>query len=128
VLVDLDPASGEIKAGEFSNGVTTRGKAGPLVPNSPCGARQGVNDYTLWFAADHDMSGDYHGYDGPCPPWNDSIVHHYVFTLYALDVEKCAVSGKFTGGDVRTAIKGHVLAEAKITGLYSLNPEVTAPA
>ena len=96
--------------------------------NAVPGTRQGINDYTLWFASDKDMSGDYFGYDGSCPPWNDSIVHHYVFTLYALDVEKCGVSGKFTGGDVRTAIKGHVLAEAKITGLYSLNPEVTAPA
>ena len=124
VLVDLDPALGEIKVGEFSSGVTTRGKAGPNVPNGPAGVRQGINDYTLWFASDKDMSGDYYGYDGPCPPWNDSIVHHYVFTLYALDVAKSAVSGKFNGNDVRIAIKGHVLEEAKITGLYSLNPEV----
>ena len=36
------------------------------------------------------MSGDYFGYDGPCPPWNDSIVHHYVFTVYALDVDAVA--------------------------------------
>lgn len=70
------------------------------------------------------MSGDYYGYDGPCPPWNDSIVHHYVFTLYALDVATCSVSGKFNGGDVRAAIQGHVLEETKITGLYSLNPAV----
>ena len=27
------------------------------------------------------MAGDYYGYDGPFPPWNDSLVHHYVFTL-----------------------------------------------
>jgi Raf kinase inhibitor-like YbhB/YbcL family protein len=121
VLVDIDPKSGEIKAGEFSNGITTRGKAGPSAPR---GARQGINDYTMWFASDKDMSGNYFGYDGPCPPWNDSIVHHYVFTLVALDVATCGVSGTFTGGDVRAAIKGHVLAEAKITGLYSLNPKV----
>jgi len=121
VLVDLAPQPGEIKTGEFSTEVNVRGKAGP---NGPRGTRQGVNDYTMWFASDKDMSGDYFGYDGPCPPWNDSIVHHYVFTLYALDVEKCSVSGTFTGIDVRNAIKGHVLAEAKITGLYSLNPLV----
>jgi Raf kinase inhibitor-like YbhB/YbcL family protein len=121
VLVDLDSKSTQIKAGEFSSGVTTRGKAGP---NAPRGTRQGINDYTLWFASDKDMSGDYFGYDGPCPPWNDSIVHHYVFTLYALDVAKSAVSGKFNGNDVRAAIKGHILAEAIITGLYSLNPQV----
>lgn len=121
VLVDVDPRSTGIAAGEYSNGITARGKAGP---NALRGTRQGVNDYTMWFASDKDMSGNYFGYDGPCPPWNDSIVHHYVFTLYALDVAQCGVSGIFKGGDVRTAIQGHVLAEVKITGLYSLNPAV----
>jgi len=121
VLVDLDPASGPIAAGEFSSGVTARGKAGP---NGPRGARQGINDYTAWFASDKDMKGDYFGYDGPCPPWNDSIKHHYVFTLYALDVAKCPVEGKFGGADVRKAIAGLVLGEATITGLYTLNPRV----
>lgn len=121
VLIDLDPASGPIAAGEFSDTVTPRGKAGPAGPR---GTRQGINDYTAWFAGDKDMNGDYHGYDGPCPPWNDSIKHHYVFTLYALDVAKCPVEGKFGGADVRKAIAGHVLGEAKITGLYTLNPKV----
>jgi len=125
VLVDLPPQAGEIAAGSHSHEVTVRGKAGPHVSHAPHGARHGINDYTQWFASDKDMSGDYFGYDGPCPPWNDSIVHHYVFTLYALDVEQCGVSGKFTGTDVRNAIKGHVLAESKITGLYTLNPAVT---
>ena len=123
VLVDLDPQSGPIAAGEFSDGVTPRGKSGP---QGPRGTRQGLNDYTMWFASDKDMSGDYFGYDGPCPPWNDTIVHHYVFTLYALDVGSLAVTGKFRGPDVLTAMKGHVLGEAKLTGLYSLNPEVPA--
>mgnify|MGYP002628938570 CR=1 FL=1 len=126
LMVDLDPATVEIQAGEFSDGVGVRGKAGPSVPNNPLSMRHGINDYTEWFAADNDMSGDYFGYDGPCPPWNDSIVHHYVFTLYALDVAKCEVSGAFKGADVLAAIKGHVLAEARITGLYSLNPAVPA--
>lgn len=121
VLVDLDPRSAPIAAGEFADGVTVRGKAGPAGPR---GTRQGINDYTGWFASDHDMSGDYFGYDGPCPPWNDSIKHHYVFTLYALDVAKCPVEGNFGGADVRKAIAGHVLAEAKLTGLYTLNPRV----
>lgn len=123
VLVDIDPASTGVAAGEFSSAVTPRGKAGPQAPR---GTRQGINDYTMWFSSDRDMSGDYHGYDGPCPPWNDSIVHHYVFTLYALDVARCAVEGVFKGSDVRAAITSHVLAEARITGTYSLNPAVKA--
>lgn len=121
VLVDLDPNSGPIRAGEFSEGVTPRGKKGPAGPR---GTRQGVNDYTAWFANDKDMAGDYYGYDGPCPPWNDTIPHHYVFTLYAVDFEKCPVTGTFRGPDVLAAIRGHVLGQATLTGLYSLNPEV----
>ena len=68
------------------------------------------------------MRGDYYGYDGPCPPWNDEILHHYVFTVYALDIEKLPLSGKFGGPEVRAALQDHILAEAKITGTYTLNP------
>jgi Raf kinase inhibitor-like YbhB/YbcL family protein len=119
VLVDLVPDSGGIAAGEFSDGITARGKNGPAGPR---GTRQGLNDYTGWFASDNDMSGDYFGYDGPCPPWNDEIMHHYVFTLYALDVERCPVEGAFKGPDLLAAIEGHVLAQAAVTGTYTLNP------
>ena len=121
VLVDLDPNSGPIVSGEFSDGVTPRGKKGP---EGPRGTRQGINDYTMWFASDKDMSGNYFGYDGPCPPWNDALMHHYVFTLYALDIASCPVSGTFKGPDVLAAIKGHVLAQASLTGTYALNPDV----
>ncbi len=120
-LVDLPATVTSIAAGEFSDGITPRGKPGP---DGPHGTRQGINDYTWWFSTDKDMAGNYFGYDGCCPPWNDTILHHYVFTLYALDVEKCAVSGIFKGPAVLESIKGHVLAEAKITGIYSLNPAV----
>ena len=87
--------------------------------------RHGINDYTQWFADDAEMQGDYYGYDGPCPPWNDSIVHHYVFTLYALDVPRSPVDGRFRGSDVIAAIARHVLESARLTGTYSLNPDVT---
>jgi hypothetical protein len=123
VLVDLPPLPAAIAEGEFSAAVTARGKPGP---QGPRGTRQGINDYTGWFAGNPDMAGDYFGYDGPCPPWNDEIVHRYVFTLYALDIERCPLDGRFTGQQVREAIRGHVLAEACITGRYSLNPAVKA--
>jgi phosphatidylethanolamine-binding protein (PEBP) family uncharacterized protein len=47
-----------------------------------------------------------------------------MFTLYALDIARCPVEGKFTGQQVREAIRGHVLAEAGISGIYALNPSV----
>jgi Raf kinase inhibitor-like YbhB/YbcL family protein len=120
-LIDVPAASRAIEAGSYSKEVTPRGKNGPAAIN---GTRQGLNDYTGWFATDHDMSGDYFGYDGPCPPWNDAIVHHYVFTLYALDLDRVAVDGRFTAGDVLRAIEGHVLGKASITGTYTLNPRL----
>ena len=120
-LVDLPPATPAIARGEFSEGVTARGKPGP---HAPRGARQGTNDYTGWFAGDKDMAGNYFGYDGPCPPWNDEIPHHYVFTLYALYVPRLAVAGVFTGADVRAAMAGHVLGQAAVAGRYTLNPAV----
>jgi Raf kinase inhibitor-like YbhB/YbcL family protein len=95
-----------------------------LIDMPASGPRQGLNDYTAWFANDEKMKGDYFGYDGPCPPWNDTIVHRYVFALFALDVEKCPVQRKFSAADVLKAIKGHVLGTAKLTGRYSLNPAV----
>lgn len=123
VLVGLAADAVGIQEGEFSEGVTPGGKDGP---EGARGTRQGLNDYTKWFANDDKMAGKYFGYDGPCPPWNDSIVHHYHFTLFALDIERCPVGGEFTGADVLKAIDGHVLADARITGTYSLNPEVEA--
>ncbi|MDO9597721.1 MAG: YbhB/YbcL family Raf kinase inhibitor-like protein [Azoarcus sp.] len=121
VLVDIPPNLNEISAGSFSGEVTPAGKPGP---DAAYGTRQGVNNYTEWFAGDESMRGDYHGYDGPCPPWNDEVLHHYVFTLYALDKERCPIEGRFGGPEVRAAIAGHVLAEASLTGTYSLNPAV----
>jgi len=123
VLVDLPPEPAQINAGEFASGVTAHGKPGPAAPRR---ARQGINNYTDWFAGDEQMAGKYFGYDGPCPPWNDAIVHHYIFTLYALDVDRCPVEGEFTGPEVLKAIAGHVLAKATLTGTYSLNPDVKA--
>jgi Raf kinase inhibitor-like YbhB/YbcL family protein len=121
LLLDIPAATREIAAGAHSDGVTARGKAGPQAPG---GLRHGVNDYTGWFAGDEQMKGNYFGYDGPCPPWNDTLVHHYVFTLYALDVPAVSVAGELNGANVRAALQGHVLAEASITGTYTLNPRL----
>jgi len=61
------------------------------------------------------------GYDGPFPPFNDSLVHHYVFTLYALKVARAPLEGRFDGADARRAVHPHVLAEATHSGTYTLN-------
>ena len=123
VLVDLPASVTALQSGEDSDGVTARGK--DQVP-APHGSRRGLNNYTNWFQGDADMEGNYFGYDGPCPPWNDSIKHHYIFTVYALDCEKLDVDGDFGGGEVLAAMEGHILDQASITGTYSMNPDVSA--
>lgn len=123
VLVDIPATTTDIAEGAYSDGITPRGKAGPLALD---GTRQGINDFTSWFAADRDMNGDYFGYDGPCPPWNDAIPHRYIFTVYALDVAELPFEGKFTGNDAIKAMQGHILDQASITGMYTLNPRLIA--
>jgi len=122
VLVDIPATMQTIAAGEFSNGITVGGKPGPGAIH---GTRQGLNGYTAWFGADPDMKGNYFGYDGPCPPWNDSIRHRYIFTVYALDAEKLTLPERFEAADVLKAMEGHCLGEAALTGTYSLNPRLT---
>jgi Raf kinase inhibitor-like YbhB/YbcL family protein len=122
VMVDIPASVTEIAAGECSDGIVAGGKK---ELKGPRGSRQGVNDYTGWFASDPDMAGTYRGYDGPCPPWNDTLVHHYHFTVYALSCERVPVEGDFTAPQVLDAIRGHILEEATLTGTYSLNKEAT---
>lgn len=130
-LVDIPVAMRSIPQGMFSQLVTPHGKSGPLVPftvknGTEHQLRQGINDYTSWFISDPDMAGEYYGYDGPCPPWNDLRVHTYLFCIFALDVPELGLEGRFTGPEVRQAMRGHILDEAQIFGVYSLNPDVAA--
>ena len=118
IMVDIPLECRELGSGSCAEGVVAHGKQNPV---GPPGAKQGINDFTGWFAGDAAMAGDYYGYDGPCPPWNDDLLHHYHFRVYALDVPTLGVSGRFTAADARAAMQGHVLAEAALTGTYTLN-------
>jgi Raf kinase inhibitor-like YbhB/YbcL family protein len=123
LMANIPAECGELSDGSCSDEITPHGKQQPF---GPPGSVQGVNDYTGWFAGDADMGGTYLGYDGPCPPWNDSLVHHYHFRVYALDTQSLSLQPGFTLAELRAAIAGHVLAEAVLTGTYSLNPSVPA--
>lgn len=56
------------------------------------------------------------GYGGPCPP--PGRVHHYHFTLYALDVASLHADAPLDGPEVLARIRGHVLASTTLVGLY----------
>jgi len=123
LMANIPAECGELAEGACSDGIVARGKREPF---GPPGSVQGKNDYTGWFAGDADMAGDYLGYDGPCPPWNDSLVHHYHFRIHALDLPALELRPGFTLAELREAMAGHVLAEAELVGSYSLNPAVPA--
>jgi len=53
------------------------------------------------------------GYSGPCPP--PGKPHHYVITVYALDVPELGVAAHFNHRQALAAIKRHTLARASLT-------------
>jgi Raf kinase inhibitor-like YbhB/YbcL family protein len=68
----------------------------------PAGTLEGLNDWQKL------------GYGGPCPP---SGQHCYFFRLYALD---CVLGNltQPTKKELEKAMRGHVLAEAELVGVY----------
>jgi Raf kinase inhibitor-like YbhB/YbcL family protein len=73
------------------------------VDTLPCGGKQGLTDFRSI------------GYGGPCPP---SGTHRYFFKVYALDILLNLPAGK-TKKEIQTAMKGHVLAQGELMGVYS---------
>lgn len=70
-------------------------------------------------------------YDGPCPPAGyRPYAHHYVFTVYALDIDlRLPGSPNFPPSAetldqalIKAGQDHHILASASITGLYSTTP------
>ena len=55
------------------------------------------------------------GYGGPAPPDGR---HTYVFKLYELDIDLDLKEG-FSKQELEDAMKGHIMAEAKLTGTYA---------
>ena len=70
--------------------------------NLPPGAREGLNDWKN------------KGYGGPCPPIGR---HRYVHKLYALDTQ-LADLGNPTRAQLEQAMRGHVIEQAELVGLY----------
>jgi len=71
--------------------------------NVPSGARQGLNNFNR------------QEYGGPCPP---SGTHRYMFKLYALDAA-LVLKENSKKEDVEKAMQGHLLAQARLMGLYT---------
>ena len=124
VLVDVPPNVTSIKEGADSNARVVHGK--PATP-SAAGVK-GLNDYTKVMAANDATKGQYYGYDGPCPPWNDDVVHAYHFAVYALSASSLDLPKEFDGPAAQDAMKGKILAQGETVGLYTQNPAKGAKA
>ncbi len=77
-----------------------------LEVKDPAGARQGLSSW----------GSTRPGYWGSAPG-PGSGVHHYTFTVYALDVKLDLEAGA-TAKQFKKAIEGHVLSKATLVGLY----------
>ena len=75
----------------------------PKQDELPDGTRQGRNSFGKI------------GYNGPCPP--PGKPHRYFFRVYAVD-SKLDLAAGATRGQLDTALKGHVLAQAEYMGTY----------
>jgi Raf kinase inhibitor-like YbhB/YbcL family protein len=75
----------------------------PKTPEIAGGAMQGTSSF------------EEIGYGGPCPP--SGTPHHYHFKLYALNIRLNLKSGA-THREVEQSMKGHILAETELIGLY----------
>jgi len=118
VLLDIPSNITSLPEGVDSSGVSKQGKP---VGSFAYGVR-GVNDYGKFH-----INGDTHGgYDGPCPPWNDEIVHHYHFKVFALDVPALHLEAP-DGPTAIAAMAGHVLAEGEAVGTYTQNLQLPKP-
>jgi Raf kinase inhibitor-like YbhB/YbcL family protein len=118
VLIDIPANVTSIAKGTASHGLVAKGKTSEMAPAGV----SGENDYTMAFAKNPAMAGTYTGYDGPCPPWNDEVVHHYHFTVYALSVAKLDVAPGFDGRAALAAMQGKILAEGEVVHPYTTNP------
>ncbi len=115
LLADIPATVTQFPAGADSTAITPHGKP----PGPTKNGMRGVNDYTGFMASDPKMAGTYAGYDGPCPPWNDQRLHHYMLTVYALNTPHLTLPDRFTGKQLEAALNGHVLAKGTMMLTYS---------
>jgi Raf kinase inhibitor-like YbhB/YbcL family protein len=88
---------------------------------------RGTNDYWPLFNknphAPPGMKGPYGGFDGPCVPSNDDLVHTYKFQVFALDVRTLPLTGQFFAPAVYKAMQGHVLAQGEAAAKFVYDPK-----
>jgi len=109
----------------LAEGVEARGVVKGNLPLARTAyGRRGQSGFAGFMAGNPEMTGDWGGYAGPCPPLNDLRRHEYRVRVYALDVPSLPLPDRFTWADLEPALRGHILAEGEAKAAYSLNPAV----
>lgn len=85
-----------------------------VVYNLPATARELATNAALAAGELGETSAGRAGYYGPCPP--PGPAHHYIFTIYALDVAQVAAAAPLTAPQLLARIAGHVLARGTLRG------------
>lgn len=81
------------------------GAGDPAAGTMPAGAVQSMTDFGK------------PGYGGPCPPEGHKP-HRYIFTVYALKIDKIPLDDKASGALAGFFIKGNALASASFTSVF----------
>lgn len=81
------------------------GTGDPKTNKAPAGSVQGRTDFGT------------PGYGGPCPPQGDKP-HRYVFTVFALKVDKLDLPADATGALIGFNLNANALAKATVTAMY----------
>jgi Raf kinase inhibitor-like YbhB/YbcL family protein len=95
VVFDIPPGASELVAGAGD----------PAKKLLPAGCRQGRTDFGP------------PGYGGPCPPAGDQP-HRYLFTVYALDIDKLGVSEAASPAMIGFVMHSHILGKAILQVTY----------
>ena len=83
------------------------------IPDTATGLSEDLN-VVKYTATDGKNSWEETGYNGPCPPGG---AHRYIFKLYALNLP-LITKQRMGKEELLEAMKGHILGEATLTGLF----------
>lgn len=64
------------------------------------------------------------GYGGPCPPWNDAMVHHYHFTVHGLSTARLPLSEGVSAKEAVGLIEKYSITRGEMVGIFTNNPKL----
>ena len=124
LLVDIPPGLTQLDEGVEGDGFVAKGR--------PLGATdhgvRGANAYSFFYPKDSPMYGPHGGWDGPCPPRNETRNHRYITEVWALDIPSLELTGFFLADAALAKMQGHILAHGRADAYDAARPGAPSPA